>query len=151
MKKNAGFSLMELIIVVAIIGLITAFGVPAYQSQVLKTKRAEAKTALVKLMLREEQFYTQNNTYIVFSKSSTDEAEKKFNWFSGETAPISYYEIKGTACTGDVIQSCVLLTAEPGTKNVNQFYSDPICGSFTLTSTGIKGFTSSSGTKELCW
>ncbi len=151
MKKNTGFSLIELMIVLAIFGVITAFAVPAYQSHVLKTKRAEAKTALVKLMLQEEQFYTQNSTYIVFSKSSTDVVEKKFTWFSGETALTSNYEIKGTACTGDVIQSCVLLTAEPGTKNVNQFYKDPVCGSFTLTSTGVKGFTGSSGTKELCW
>ncbi|MBC3933625.1 type IV pilin protein [Undibacterium curvum] len=151
MKKNNGFSLIELVIVVAILGLITAFAVPAYQSHALKTKRAEAKTALVKLMLQEEQFYTQNNSYIVFSQSSTDAAEKKFTWFSGATAPVSNYEIKATACTGDVIQSCVLLTAMPGTINVNKAFSDAVCGNLTLTSTGVKGFTGSQGTKDLCW
>ncbi|MBR7780363.1 type IV pilin protein [Undibacterium rugosum] len=151
MKRNNGFSLIELLIVVAIIGMITAFGVPAYQSHTLKTKRAEAKTALVKLMLQEEQFYTQNNTYTVFSQASTDVTEKKFTWYSGATAAASNYEIKGEACTGDVIQNCVLLTASPGTTNVNTNYSDPVCGSLTLTSTGVKGFTGSSGTKDLCW
>lgn len=151
MRKNNGFSLIELIIVVAIIGLITAFAVPAYQSHALKTKRAEAKAALVKLMLQEEQFYTQNNTYIVFSRSSTNAAEQKFTWYSGVTAAVSNYEITGTACTADVIRSCVLLTATPGTANVNRSYSDPVCGNLTLTSTGVKGFTGTQGTRDLCW
>ncbi|WP_428718792.1 type IV pilin protein [Undibacterium curvum] len=150
MKKNTGFSLIELIIVVAIIGIITAFALPAYKSHTKKAQRAEGKVALTKLMLQEELFYTQNNTYIIFSQSSTDAAEKKFTWFSGTSAATSFYEIKATACTGDVIQNCVLLTAMPGTAYVNQSYRDE-CGNFTLTSTGIKGFTGSSGTKEVCW
>jgi type IV pilus assembly protein PilE len=116
-----------------------------------KAKRSEGKSALMKLMQQEERFYTQNNSYIVFSQASSDANEIKFNWFSGDSAKKSAYEIKATACTGDTIQNCVLLTATPGTTNVDGNFKDPVCGNLTITSTGIKGFTGTNGTKEECW
>lgn len=151
MKKQLGFTMIELMIVLVVISILAAFAFPSYRDSVRKSNRAQAKTALMRLMQQQEQYFTQNNSYIVFSQSSTDAAEKKFNWFSGDTAGTSYYEIKGEACTGDTIQNCVMLTATPGSANVMSGYTDPVCGNLTLTSTGIKGYSSTSGSKELCW
>lgn len=149
-KKNNGFTLIELIIVILIISILSSVAYSSYKNSVTKAKRAEGKTALLKLMQQEEQFYTQNNSYIVFSQASTDVNEIRFKWYSGEAAATSSYEIKATACAGDTIQNCVLLTATPGTSNVNSNYSDADCGNFTLTSTGIKD-VSVSGAKSTCW
>jgi type IV pilus assembly protein PilE len=62
-KKSRGFTLIELMVVVAIIGVISAIAYPSYDSYMKKSRRADAKVALTRLVDREERFYLQNNTY----------------------------------------------------------------------------------------
>lgn len=62
-KSQLGVTLMELVIVAVIIGLIAAFGIPTYKQYILKSNRAEAKTALLALAAEQERYYMQNNTY----------------------------------------------------------------------------------------
>jgi len=54
---------MELMIVVAIVGIVGAIAMPSYDSFMKKSKRADAKVALAKLADRQERHYLQNNTY----------------------------------------------------------------------------------------
>jgi prepilin-type N-terminal cleavage/methylation domain-containing protein len=61
---GAGFTLMELLIAVAVIALLAAIALPAYQDQLLKARRSEGKTALLKALQLEERHYTSNGTYI---------------------------------------------------------------------------------------
>ncbi|AZP11326.1 MULTISPECIES: type IV pilin protein [Undibacterium] len=149
-NRNRGFTLIEIMIAVAILAILGSVAFSSYTDSVIKTRRSEGKTALLKLMQQEEQFFTQNNSYSVFSQASVDANEKKFKWFSGEAASSSSYDIIATACAGDTIQNCVLLTAYPGTTNVNSTFKDPTCGNLTLTSTGVKD-VSVSGAKSKCW
>ena len=148
--KTNGFTLIELMIVVVIVAILASVAFSSYSNSVTKAKRSEGKTALLKLMQQEEQFYTQNNSYIVFSQASSDANEMRFKWYSGDSTANSSYEIKATACTGDTIQNCVLLTASPGTVNVNSNFKDTLCGNLTLTSTGVKD-VSIAGAKSQCW
>lgn len=151
-KKNLeGFSLIELLVTMAIVGILSTIAYTSYSGSVIKTKRTEAKTALLKTMQQEEQFFTQNSTYSVFSKASINANELNFRWFSADAAISSSYELNATACAGDVIQNCVLLTAIPGTSNVNPNFKDSECGNFTITSTGVRGFTGATGTQRTCW
>ncbi|MFK5969097.1 MAG: type IV pilin protein [Candidatus Marithrix sp.] len=61
--NNKGFSLIELMIVVAIIGVITAIAYPTYRQHVLESNRFEAKSALMDLSQLQEEFYIENNKY----------------------------------------------------------------------------------------
>ncbi len=64
MKRNKGFSLIELMVVVAIIGILAAVAVPAYGNYVRKGKIAEAATQLSNLRVSMEQYYQDNRSYI---------------------------------------------------------------------------------------
>jgi len=149
-KSVKGFTLIELVIAVAIVAVLSTIAYASYSSAVTRAKRSEGKNALLKMMQQEERFFTQNNRYIVFSKSSSDADTASFLWYSGDIAGKSSYELEATPCKEDDIKYCVLITAVPGSSNVDSHFQDTECGSFTLNSNGVKGY-SGSGSKEQCW
>ena len=63
MGNEKGFSLIELMITVVIIGLLAAVAIPSYRSHVIRTQRSDGKTALLEAAQRMERFFTNNNTY----------------------------------------------------------------------------------------
>ena len=136
-KKNAGFTLVELMIVVAIIGIIAAFAYPAYQDQVRKAKRTDGQSKLLDAMARQERWYTENNTY------TTDMADLYGAGNDPVASDDGNYNIDGAACASKTIAQCVTLTATPT-------FTDTLCGNLTYDSTNDKG-ESGTGTVDNCW
>ena len=62
-KYMRGVTLLELMIVVVIVGILTAIAFPNYQQYVSRAKRNEARAALLQIATSQERFYLQNNTY----------------------------------------------------------------------------------------
>ena len=58
-----GFTLIELMIAVAVVAILTAIAYPSYVEQVNKSRRAEAKSAVLQTASLQERFYTLNNAY----------------------------------------------------------------------------------------
>ena len=59
-----GFTLIELMIAVAVVGLLSAIAYPSYQHYIAKGRRTDAKQSLMELPQRMERFYTERGTYI---------------------------------------------------------------------------------------
>lgn len=146
-RRSRGFTLIELMITVAIIGILASIAYPAYTDSILKGRRAEGRTALTELMQQQERYATQRNTYLAFTNSagttSPADASTTFKVFSGNTAGNAAYWLSAETCDApnNVIRDCVKLVATP-------IRSDPKAGSLWMTSTGQKGCTSGA---SICW
>lgn len=67
MKRSLGFTLVEVLVVVAIVGILSAIAVPQYRDYVTRGKISEATGALSELRLRAEKFFSDNRTYVGFN------------------------------------------------------------------------------------
>lgn len=109
-KTSHGFSLIELIIAIAIIGVLSAIAFPSYISYIEKGKRAECRSGLLKTMQQQERYFTQRNTYVAFTSGSTTSTVSSF---SGDNLAQSACEIAGAQCGTDALNTCVELVATP--------------------------------------
>ena len=132
-RRAAGFTLIELMIVVAVVAILAAIAYPSYTSYVRKTYRAQAKADLVEYAALAERYYTTNNTYTGFSLPHTVSPRE-----AGAT--VRYDLTPAGAFTGT---NSFTLTATPSGGQAN----DP-CGTLSITNAGVK---TSDGTLAECW
>lgn len=136
MKKNNGFTLVELLITVVIVGILTSIALPSYRGHVIKVNRADAKNKLFEIMQRQEKYMSENHTYVTALNNIG---------YSGATvnSDNGYYTITATAGANGITDS-VILTAVPQGKQTQ----DTECGSMIFNSNGQK---TTSTNKTTCW
>ncbi len=127
--KNQGFTLIELMIVIAILAIIVAIAIPSYYSQVEKTRRADAQSALLDAAQQLERCFTRNNTYENCLSTPIDSPDEYYT--------ITFAEGQPTATT------YTLRATGVGAQ------SGDACSPFTLDHRGNRGDSGGSG--DRCW
>ncbi|KPJ93580.1 MAG: hypothetical protein AMJ53_06990 [Gammaproteobacteria bacterium SG8_11] len=127
-KTNKGFTLVELMVVVSILGVIAAIAIPSYNETVRKSRRSDAKVTLLKVSQNLERCFSQNNSYEVASgctnHNNTSSEEGYYTITTVQNA--NTFALTATAVAGQA--------------------ADTHCATFTLNQAGTKGSTHSD-----CW
>jgi len=132
-KKNAGVTLVELLVVIMIIGLLSAIAVPAYRKYTLRAHRADGKAALLAMAGQLERCFTRFNSY---------DPDDGCAVVSGVSSPEGYYQINITS------QTAVGYAIEAAPQNGQE--EDEQCGTFSLDSASVKGVSGGESVQR-CW
>lgn len=161
-KNNAqGFSLMELMMAVAILGIISSIAIPSYTQYVLKAKRTEAKTEVLRIAQLQESYYVQNLSYAKDAKGlgfSDVSVATETGLYDVKTLPLTSAGVADTTCDGTNVKPCAAYVIEASPASGSQQSNDSGCQAFRLSSTGLKQAKSSSDTgwtnhdtSSACW
>ena len=137
--KIQGFTLMELLIAVAIVGILASVAYPSYLDSVTKARRSDGQAKLLEVAQRLERFYTENNTY------TTDLTDLSYAAAGAVDSDEGFYSVAVAAAAGGIAGGYILTATAQ-----NAQASDAKCGNLSLSSTGVKG-ESGSGSAADCW
>lgn len=139
-RINRGFSLIELMIVVIIVGILMMIALPAYQGNAKKARRAEAKAALTGLTIAMERYYMEQSpsTYVGATLGSDP------NDIFPDQTPIDAADKTYQLNIVSPSTTAYSITATP----INSQVGDD-CGTLSITSLGVKGSTGQAW--SICW
>jgi type IV pilus assembly protein PilE len=133
-------------VVVVIASILMAIAIPSYKNSIRKSRRTDAKTALLDLAGREERFMSTNGSYTATAANlgygAFPTSVGSGYYTIAAPAPLTGGSFTGTANT--VPSFSITATPVVGSDQAK----DTACGSFTLTSAGVQ---SVSGTSTDCW
>lgn len=144
-SRTLGFTLIELMIVVAILAIIAGFAYPSYTRYVIETRRSDGQAAAVQLATQLEKYFTQCGTYTTTILTGSISACTGLG--SPDKSPNQNYQLTiQPAPPGGTIASSYQINAAPLGAQAN----DTDCQTLWLTSTGATGQTGPN-TQNRCW
>lgn len=156
MTRLRGFNLIELMITVAVVGILAAIALPSYRVYVERTNRSVAKTALNEIVSRQESHYVERKRYALTLSALGYDANTLYldreGALLGASSGGAIYAVNlagnpsSTSCPpgGAATRSGFTVTAQP----INAQASDTRCATLCLSSTSVKG---ASGAASDCW
>ncbi|MHB8473209.1 MAG: type IV pilin protein [Gammaproteobacteria bacterium] len=154
-RNLQGFTLIELMIAVAIVGILAAIAYPSYQNSVTKSRRAEGKSLLLDAAAREERYFAQYNNYTadVIPSASPCAPVLAGTVITGNTCGLNYTSASSAngyyTLTAVATPTTYTLTA---TALGTQLANDKNCKTFSLDNLGVKSSTNSGDAASTeCW
>ena len=149
LSRNKGFTLIELMIVLAIIGILAAIAYPNYQESTAKSRRGNAQAELMGLSSALERYYSQNNHYSNAAAGNNDIGAPLGTLYAVDAEVATFYTVTITSAGGstandtDTAQSYIV-SAVPV---VGSAMEGDRCGTMTLSSAGARAPTNPTD----CW
>jgi type IV pilus assembly protein PilE len=141
LSRHAGFTLIELMIVVAIVGILAALAFPSYKEQIAKSRRAEASAVLLESSQYMRRYYSANDTFTTTLPSSLSQSPR-----DNTVSPLySVTAVLSANTTSFTITATVIS---------GRSMADDRCGNYYLNSTGGKFNAvggNNPGTIDGCW
>jgi type IV pilus assembly protein PilE len=130
-----GFTLVELLVVLAIVAIILTFAYPSYLNQVIKARRADGHALLYEAAQRQQRHFTENNAFT----ATIGDGGLELNTSSQE----GYYTLSVDR-PSSTTYTLTAATVAPQT-------ADTDCGNLTITHLNVKGCTASGCNVDRCW
>lgn len=134
--RKRGFTLIELVITIAIVAILAAIAIPSYQNSMFRARRADGREMLQRVASAEERFYTNRNVYTADLTTAAG-----LNLITADSEA-GHYTL---AIVVDATGQTFTLTATPAGDQVGDR-----CGNLTVNNVGARGF-SGSETNGSCW
>lgn len=131
--RQRGFTLIELMVTVAVVAILAAIALPSFLGQLQKSRRSDGKQALLAVAQNMEKYFTENSRYTTAPGNGTCPGSAVV----ASPSPEGYYAI-----TGVCADNAFTLTATAQGAQA----SDTHCATLTYTSLQVKG-----GTNSDCW
>ncbi|MDQ5767332.1 type IV pilin protein [Thiothrix subterranea] len=149
-KNHQGFTLIELMITVAILGILAAIAYPSYTAQVQKSRRADAQVALQEIAQRQEAYFLRNRSY------AKDVAQLGYAATSAEGQYDLSIAPTPSTCTGLAATACTAYVASAAPTTGKAQVHDKPCQALTLDDRGRRrggtnATTAAADNAQTCW
>lgn len=141
-RQNSAFTLVELMITVAIMAILSTIAYASYRSYIVRANRTEAKMALLQIQTAEEKFYLQNNRYVTAAGDMPNKPTDSPPGLGIDTTTASGNYQLNVVPNPDNQSYQATATAQGA-----QATDDATCKTFTIDNTGTKFPAESTG----CW
>ena len=150
--RMSGFTLIELMIAVAIVAVLAAVALPSYTSYIAKARRAEARTHLVEAAQYMQRFYAANDSYLMDRAGNNVLDQMPGNLKQSPVDGTKLYDlINPLAVPPNPMSFTLRMVPVAGGVMAND-----ACGTFTLTATGVRGVLvggaiGATTLRDTCW
>jgi type IV pilus assembly protein PilE len=152
-QSQQGFTLVELLITVVIVSILAAIAIPSYSSFILKSRRTDAKSALLNLASLEERYFSTTNTYTA--------APANLGYPAGTAVPFpvssGYYNITAIIPIAAALPANTTSVGTPASYTITATAigtqaNDAACATFMISSSGQQTATGTDPNPNVdCW
>jgi type IV pilus assembly protein PilE len=155
-RPATGFTLIEIMIVIAIVGILAAVAMPSYTSYIARARRADARTQLVQAAQFMQRFYAANDQYTQDRSGNSilgSSVGMPDNLRKSPADGTAVYQLNTSITTAGNYTATVTVSAYTLTMAPISGGSaaTDACGMFTITSAGVRGVASATKTRDECW
>lgn len=155
-QMNTGFTLIEVMITVAIVAILAAIAMPSYTSYVARARRADARTQLIQAAQFMQRYYAANDSFAA-DRSGNGILDTNFgmptNLRRSPADGTALYQLNTSITTADTYTATVTVSAYTLTMAPisGRAAAADACGMFTITSTGVRDVSGATKTRDECW
>ncbi len=143
-SKEYGFTLIELIITMVIIGVLTAIAIPNYTAYIIRSNRAEARGQLLEISTWMERWRTERGRYDNPASAGTPPPTPPFPATYAQSPPTGTPKYTIVVATPDTVTYTI--TATPA-----GVMAGDVCGNLIVNQSGQRLFTGGGGSQDVCW